>query len=331
MSEFRRDIVTGDWVIIAPERAKRPDEFLRKPDRTPTPKETCPFENFEKTGNWPPILDLPAEGEWDTRVIPNKYPALSHAHLCAEIFKDGIYDVAQGVGHHELVITRDHVKPLAAMTPEEGLNIFSAFQSRYRVLGSDDCVEYAVAFLNYGPSTGGSVYHPHYQIFGLPIVPPDVANSLAGSERYHKEHGRCVHCDVIEFERNYEGRVVAENAYAVALAPYASRNPFEVRIYPKKHEPYFERMDGKEMRAVVMMLEVVLARIRDYLRDPDLNFFIHSSPMKQQEKYGHYHWHIEIFPKISIAAGFELSTGVLINVIDPDLAAKTLRGGSFGS
>lgn len=329
MSELRRDLVTGDWVIIAPERAKRPDEFLRKPDRTPTPKETCPFEDLQKTGNWPPILAIPDAENWRIVVIPNKFPALSHQHVCAEIFQDSIYERAQGVGHHELVLTRDHNRPFVAMTVEEGLDVFRMFQARYKTLSEDACVRYVTAFLNYGPSTGGSVYHPHYQIISLPIIPPDISHSLEGSARYFRTHNRCVHCAMIEHELQLGSRIVGENAFAVALTPFASRDPFEVRIYPKSHEPFFERTGQEELRAVVMLLQSVLHKIKEYMRDPDLNFFIHTSPLKDQDEYANYHWHIEIFPKLSILGGFELSTGTIINIIDPDKAARLLREGKF--
>jgi UDPglucose--hexose-1-phosphate uridylyltransferase len=329
MSEFRRDLVSGDWIILAPERAKRPHDMLARDIRRPTPKETCPFEDLQKSGNWPPIGALPDEKNWRVVVIPNKFPALDHHHVCAEIFHKGPFEVAQGVGHHELVITRDHDSHISKLAPEEAVEVMSIIQGRYFSLAKDGCMQYAVAFFNWGPTAGASLYHPHYQIWGLPIVPPSVTHSLHGSARYLREHGGCAHCAMIEFERAERTRIVAENEHAVAFAPFASRNPFSVHIFPKEHRPYFERTPAAEVKGVTLLLQDVLRRIREYLQDPDLNFFIHTAPLKNQDAYGHYHWHIEIMPKISVPAGFELSTGILVNVIDPDRAASVLRTGQF--
>ncbi len=346
MSEFRQDLVSGDWVIVAPERIKRPHDFLpKRQKRSVSPKATCPFEDLDKSGNKPILAAVPKWVEnpdarkgrgsdrkrlsWRAVVVPNKYPALSHSHICAVVLKEGIYNAARGVGHHELIITRDHVRNLAALPLQQSAEMFGLLQERYRALAKDDCLHYVVSFFNWGATAGASLTHPHMQLLSLPIIPPDVAHSLHGSKKYYKFHQRCAHCDMVKFERKYKNRIVAENSFAIAFAPFASRSPFEVRIFPKRHRPYFERTPAVELKAVTAVLQEVLRRIERHLNDPDLNFFIHTSPLKRQQDYAHYHWHIEILPKISTPAGFEMSTGIEIDVIDPDRAARVLRGGKF--
>ncbi len=330
MSEFRQDLVSGDWNIIAPERAKRPHDFLPKRGKRPvSPISSCPFEDLDRSGNKPVILAVPNEKNWRVAIVPNKYPALAHSHICSAIVKKGVYEAAQGVGHHELVISRDHVKNIAQLPFASASEILVLLQKRYQALAKDDCLEYAVSFFNWGASAGASLTHPHLQLLTLPIIPPDVAHSLHGSKKYFKAHRRCAHCDMLKFERKYKKRIVAENEHAIAIAPFASRLPFEVRIFPKRHNPFFERASAAELRSAAQMLQKALQSIAKNLNDPDLNFFIHTSPLKDQRKYGHYHWHMEILPKISIPAGFEISTGIDINVIDPDRAAAVLRGGKF--
>ncbi len=326
MSEFREDVVSGDWIIVAPERAKRPHEFLKKRvKRVPADRATCPFENLEKSGNWPPILSWPNEKTWRNVVVPNKYPALKHEKLCVFSIPKGPYHYFEGAGHHDLLISRDHKKTLADLTVTEGTELLQLLQKRYLMLAGDKCLLYASTFFNWGESVGASLYHPHYQILTLPIIPPDILHSLTGSQKYFKTHRRCVHCDMLAFERRAKSRVVAAVKGAVAIAPYVSRQPFEIRIYPTAHTPFFEKTSEASLRAVVAVLRATLRKMRSGLRDPDLNFFIHTAPLKQQEKYGYYHWHIEVLPKITIPGGFELSTGIDINVIDPDRAARLLR------
>lgn len=194
------------------------------------------------------------------------------------------------------------------------------------MLRKDKCNLYPVAFLNYGAAAGESVYHPHYQILTLPIIPPAVAHSLNGSRKYFNEHRACVHCVMLRFDRKEKKRVIDENRGALSIAPYVSRTPFEVRVFPKKHLPRFEETSEADLRAVVGVLQSALRRIKKQLHDPDLNFFIHTAPFNGA--HGYYHWHIEITPKISTGGGFELGTGIDINVVDPEVAAAVLKGKS---
>ncbi len=328
MSELRQDLVSGDWIIMAPERAKRPHDLIAKNKvrREPTPKSECPFEDFEKSGNWPPIASSPDTKNWKAVIIPNKYPALRHADECAEVATKGPYQFHDGIGQHDLVVTRDHTKNIAHMTVAEAVRVFELLQKHYRTLAKDKCLLYVSTFFNWGISAGASLYHPHFQVLSLPIIPPDIGHSLNGSREYFEKHGKCVHCEMLAYEAKWEKRIIEQNKGAVAATPYVSRDPFEIRLYPKSHRPYFEKTPLSELRGIVAALQSSLRRIEKYLRDPDLNFFIHTAPLKNQGLYGHYHWHIEILPKFSISAGFELGTGVDIDVVDPDAAAAILRG-----
>lgn len=326
MNEFREDITSGEWIIVAPGRSKRP-MFLeqKKPRRTPSPKATCPFEDLQKSGNWPPIIAYPNEKNWRMVLIPNKYPALIAAKGCAVPFTHGIYKGKTGVGAHELLVTRDHNKSFFDLSEKEAVEVFKIFQMRYQMAAADPCNAYAAAFMNWGPTAGASLWHPHYQILVLPIVPPHVAHSVRGAEVYFKKHKRCVRCDIIKMEKKEKVRIVEENEHALAFTPYASMSPFDVRIVPKKHYADFSETPPDVTRGVALLTRSVLRRIRKYVNDPDLNVFIHSTPFGHKE-YRHHHWHIEVSPKVSIQAGFELSTGININVVDPDAAAAILRG-----
>ena len=328
MSELRRDIVSGDWVIMAPERAKRPHDFLpEKKRRIPSPKSKCPFEKLEETGNWPPILLIPNNPRnWKVAVIPNKYPALTHTNVCGVVMKSGLYDYRAGTGYHDLVVSRDHRRNIADLPFKEAMFTFDAIRERFRMVKQDPCMMYVAAFFNWGPTAGASLFHPHYQMLSLPIIPPAVEQSLKGSATYFRKNHRCVHCDILKEERKVKKRIIAENAQAIAISPYVPKSRFEISIYPARHHASFEETPRKDMQGVVKILRFVLQAMKKRLHDPDLNFFIHSAPLRDGSSYRHYHWHIDVIPKILIPAGFELSTGVDINVIDPDWFAALLRG-----
>jgi UDPglucose--hexose-1-phosphate uridylyltransferase len=327
MSEFRKEPLSGDWIIMAPGRNARP-RFLdeKKTPRVPLPIETCPFEHLEDGDQWPPLLSYPDVEHWDLIMVSNKYPALAEqGNVCAVSSHHGMYEVKSGIGTHDLLISRDHNKNFAELEPGLAVELLKMLQERHRMMAEGPVNAYVSSFFNWGPSAGASVWHPHYQTLTLPIVPPQVARSLHGAEEYFEKNWRCLRCDIVKAEREEKTRVIEENAHAIAIAPYVSRSPFEVSILPKEHLSHFGTTPAPVIAAIAPLLQSVMKRIKKYVNDPDLNFFIHGAPLGKRE-YPHHHWHIEIVPKISVKAGFEFSTGIDINVVDPDDAARILRG-----
>ncbi len=324
--ELRQDPVSGDWIIIAPGRGTRPHMARGVAvKRKKSPKKGCPFEDPQASGNSEPVLVYPNKENWQVQVLENKYPALRHHDVCATPRVSGPFERLQANGHHDVIITRDHQQNFPRLSPNEANQLFQAFRDRYLTLSADPCIEYAFFFHNWGPAAGASVYHPHYQVIALPVVPPDVHHSLEGSRRFFEEKNKCVHCEMILWEQKDKARVIFENDKAIAFAPFVSRSPYEVRIFPKQHQPNFESALDSDVSAAVEALQFTLRKMEKNLGDPDYNFFLHTAPMKEKDKYGHYHWHIEVIPRLNIRASFELGTGVEINDVDPDAAAKILR------
>lgn len=326
ISELRRDIVSGAWVVIATGRGKRPHDFLKqKQPRFNQPKTTCPFERPTP----PPFLSYDHEGRmvdrsWWVQVVANKYPALSKG-VCAVFQHAGPYEWTAGVGHHELVISQDHQRSLGAMTDREAELVFRAYQARYRSMQNDPCVEYVTIFHNHGRMSGASISHPHSQIIAIPVIPPDVTRSLQGSKEYVTKHNTCVHCLIIDVERKENARIIYQNERFIAIAPFASRSAFEMRIYPKRHGAHFEAMTDTDRLLLANAMRVVLAKLKHGLKNPDFNFFLHTAPTKNAKAFDHYHWHFEIIPKTAIWAGFEIGTGIEISTIAPEAAAAFLR------
>lgn len=332
-SELRRDVVSGDWVVIATGRAKRPHAFQATPrDASYTKIEGCPFENPQASGNGPPVLAYDRRGrqlgagftkQWFVQVIPNKYPALvpgvpklTHRNLVAAM---------NGAGFHELVIMRDHTRHWAHFSPTEAETVMRAYRERYRVLSRETIVQYVSMFHNFGREAGASLYHPHSQVLAIPVIPPDVGRSFAGSTRYYHSHGRCVHCDMISWEKKKRLRVVLETKDFIVFCPFASHTAFEVRLFPKTHQPCFAELPDAMLSDAGNVLRRALGKISSVLHDPSYNFFFHTSPCGKDHLFPHYHWHIEILPKVSIGAGFEIATGIDISTVAPEKAAALLR------
>lgn len=328
MPELRQDIVSGDWILVAPARARRPEFVVKKTEERQLPKGECPFDDPQKFGNKPPVLVYQNKTgtDWFLQVIPNKYPAVESGS-CGPAKKTGVYSVREGRGAHEVIILRDHNKHISEYKKEDLKLLFNAYKDRYKTLSNDKCIEYISIFHNYGKEAGASVPHTHSQILALPIVPPDISRSIRGSHDFFHQHNKCVHCFMIEYELKDKKWIVFENKSAVVLAPFASRSNFELRIFPKKHEAFFERVDGDggELLDIAEALHEALVKIHKNLKNPSFNFFLHTAPTIKNLDYNHYHWHLEILPKTSVFGGFDIGTGVDIITVAPETAAKIFR------
>lgn len=325
-SELRQDMVSGDWVVIATGRAKRPHDFvIQNKEPFLQPKESCPFEDLQTNAR--AVYSLPGVGDrddWFVQVVPNKYPAFV-AGACPTAQDRGPYRVTEGIGFHEVVITRDHDRPLGAMTAEEADMVLRAYQDRFLAMRADPCLRYISIFHNHGARAGATIAHPHSQIIALPVIPPDIGRSIAGSGAYFQTHGACVHCAMLEYERTANERVVYENAAALVVAPFASKTAFELRVLPLRHAAYFEAADASVRLGVADALTTAFAKLSKGLGDPDYNFFLHTAPLGEGNRFGHYHWHFEVIPKTAVWAGFEIGTGIEISTIAPEDAAAFLR------
>ncbi|MCX6813824.1 MAG: galactose-1-phosphate uridylyltransferase [Candidatus Azambacteria bacterium] len=324
VSELRQDPVSGDWILLAPLRGRR--QIFRKRAKAELSKNKCPFENPPEFGNEPPVLvyQKEAKNDWFLQIIPNKYPAVGPGG--GNTFRQkGLYKTQAGVGFHEIVVFRDHNRYLADFTKKEIKEVLMAYQERYKSLAKEKCVEYISIFHNHGKEAGSTIPHSHSQILALSIVPPDVSHSLNGSRRYFNEHKRCVHCQMISQELKEKKRIVYQNKDIIVIIPFASRTDFEVRIFPKKHFAYFEKIKEQELISLADALKFAFSKIYKNLADPAFNFFIHTAPTIKNGDYHHYHWHIEILPKFGIFGGFELGTGMDIISVAPEKAAQILK------
>lgn len=327
MSELRQDPTTYDWVIIAKERAKRPREFVKDNGNKPPSlafKESCPFcpGNEDRT---PEAVALYGEPDnWRIRVVPNKFAALTpEGNTIRE--QNGMFRKAQGYGRHEVVIeSRLHNKCIAFMSDAHVEELIGAYRDRYLALKKDPNVKVIIIFKNHGEAAGTSLEHPHTQIVASPIVPPLIRRRYEIATQHFDNTGHCLYCDLLANEVQSGERIVKNEKYFVALHPFASHYPFETWIMPKMHSSCFGNIADIEIAELARLLKEVLLKLHHALDDPDFNLIIHTAPVDDEHKT-YYLWHIQIIPRLTLAAGFELGSGIYINSAVPEETAAFMR------
>ncbi len=323
-AELRLDLVTGNWVVISAKRGKRPHTpFVEAQYKYAGDIATCPFCDPDKSGQKEDVLRYGSTQDWTVRVFPNRYPAFAEGRELRERMR-GLYLSLDAIGFHEVVVTRDHYQTFAHFRPEQIAEVFAAYQERYIKLMNKRFVRYISIFHNHGKSAGASISHPHSQLIAIPLVSSELACEINGAEGYFTKNQECVYCDMLAYELQKGERIVYQNSHFVIFCPYASRMGYEMWLLPKSHLPYFERLSREERFQAAVALKEALHRLDVFLNNPDYNFYLHTAPC-DGKIYDFYHWHLEILPKYSTWAGFELGTGIEINPILPEKAALELR------
>jgi UDPglucose--hexose-1-phosphate uridylyltransferase len=327
--ELRKDIITGRWVIISTDRAKRPTDFLRE-SVVIRAVGFCPFCYGSEAKTPPEVLAYGRNGGsangpgWSVRVVPNKFPVLGiEGNLDRQ--GEGIFDKMNGVGAHEVIVeTPDHQATMASLTERGVEQVLWAYRDRILDLKKDRRFRYVLIFKNHGGAAGATIEHTHSQLIALPIVPQRVREEVDNSRRYYNEKERCIFCDILRQEQETGVRVIAENDGCIVIAPYAPRYPFETWLLPKRHASAYENADGALYTTAATLLRDVLRRMDTVLERPAYNYVIHTSPAGE-ETNEHYHWHIEMMPRLTKVAGFEWGTDFYINPTPPEESARFLR------
>jgi UDPglucose--hexose-1-phosphate uridylyltransferase len=312
MTEIRQNKATKQWVIYSTARSKRPRDFVRPAqERRAFPEHDahCPFCPGNEAMLPSIISERPAATghSWQTRIVPNKFPALVAEASRARIPR-GIYLAMEGHGRHELIIESPrHNRDISEMTSEEIGVVIATYHQRYVALMKAHENMLVLIFRNHGERAGTSLIHPHSQLIVTGIVPTLVRGREEQAQRYFDEWGRCVFCEILEFERSQRSRVVFENASFLGFVPFAAEVPFEVWIMPKQHQADFASISEPAKTALAQAMHHVLNRLQTRLRDPDYNYVINSSPQYASGE-PHLHWYLQIRPRLTTPAGFELGT-----------------------
>ncbi len=339
MPELRKDPVIGRWVIISTDRAKRPMDFVSPTEGAQSP-EACPFCEGNEADTPAEIFAVRPNGAkpntpgWTVRVVPSIKPLL---RIEGELNRraKGMYDVMNGIGAHEVIVEDpQHTAHIADLSVERIEEVLQVSVRRIQDLERDPRFRYVLWFKNHGAVAGaGQIQHSRSQLIATPVTPKRVKEELVSARRYFEDKDRCLMCDVIAQEQQMKDRIVFDSPHIVALCPFASRFPFELVFFPKRHHCDFAAMQPNEIRDLATALKQVLTRLKTVLGDPPFNYILHTAPFRRHRAKGgswktieeDYHWHIELIPRLTRVAGFEWGSGFYINPTPPEEAARYLR------
>jgi len=342
--EIRIDQLSGLRTILAPGRAERPEGFTA-PRSEPKGPEGCPFCEGQEGRTPPEVYAVrPGGGEpdtpgWTTRVVPNLYPALAAegteapadgAAAEAGSFASGgdpllasrragepdLFSSRPAIGAHEVIVNApEHATAMAELSEERFAAAVTTWRERMRF---HSAASYVQLIVNEGGSAGASLEHTHAQLYALPFVPAAVARERERFGAYRERTaGGGLLSDVLVEEVRRRERLVAIDEEAALICPWASRSPFELRVAPRREAARFE----EDETGTAMIRTALRALAERFGRPPELNLWIRTAPRGAE----HFHWHVDIAPRLTVKAGFELGTGVDINTYSPERAAADLR------
>ena len=329
-TELRTDPITGRIVAIDLGPFKRRDDFELEPVRLEDPPSACPLCEGREADAGPEILAWREGGPanvpgWSVRVVPNRHPMLRIEGEASARSKD-LLESRDGLGAHEVIVeTPIHDQPLHTLDADHLWRVLWAWRTRIQDLKRDTRFASIVVFKNHGRAAGARLDHSHSQLTAYPMIPPAMSDKLRGAARHLTKTGRCIYCDVIAQEVTDGSRIISDHSAILAMAPFASRVPFETWLMPRDHSPRFEEATDETLHLLAAELKSVMVRIDWALERPACNFVLHTAPLSGDGDTA-FHWHLEILPRVTRFSGLEWGSGLHRNPVSPEEAARALRG-----
>lgn len=333
MPELRLNLISKEWVIIATEQRKRPEDFRFRGIRKVLPSfdKTCPFcpGNEQRTPDEIfRISDSRQSSEtadgWKIRVVPNRFPALRRDIERVRVNERFRYSIS-GFGLHDVIVeTPRHDMPVAMLPVEHVSEVIRVYKRRFIEMYKEPGIGHVIIFKNHGEGAGTSLAHPHTQIVGTPVTPFRIRRRLEEATRFFDFTGECLICKIMAGEKEDGERIVLETEHFITFIPYAAMSEFHMWIFPKRHASTFSTIKEEEIQDFALNLKTVLAKLYFGLNNPDFNYVIRSNRPQDFESE-HIHWYLSIMPRLSIPAGFEVGSGISINTVLPEDSAKFLR------
>ncbi len=320
-SQLRLDPLTGRWVVVNTRRAERPEAFVLRSEAVEADtSRPCPFCPGHEEDSPPALETYGPSGRWLVRVVPNLYPAFSGDEPFVVTNRGPVFTQASAGGIHEvLILSPEHDASWSMLSNEQTGLVMAALRDRIEEHSQHPSLRYSQAIVNSGREAGASLEHPHGQLLGMSFVPRELAEEQARFARFAES---CLLCTTVEAEEAEGYRVIHADDRVVVVCPFWSATPYEMLVVPRHHTPHLYRTGTEDLISVGLALKACLAQLREVIGDVAYNLVFHSAPYRVKDPF---HWHVHVWPKATTRAGFEMGTGVAINIVNPEQAAEQLR------
>jgi len=300
-SEIRKDYLSDKYVIITPGRAKRPRDI--KEQTIISRLANCVFcpENI----NHKNIVDQIDGPGGKIISIKNTFPAVT-------------LDNKKAYGTQEVIIeTPEHKPELHNLSEAQIKQLLKMYAKRTAALSKIKNIEYILCFKNQGSKAGASIVHAHSQVFAIDIMPSEIKEEFKLCREYRDEHKTCAYCDIIKKEMK-SPRKIYEDKFVAAFTPYASQYHYEAWIFTKRHLDNITKLNDNEFKSFAKILKKILIKLSKL--NLSFNYFLHQSISDNDQ-----HFYLKIQPRDSVWAGVELGSGLIINSVAPETAAKFFK------
>jgi len=294
----RLNILTGEWILVSPERLKRPwlgkvetSTEISYPEYDPNCY-MCPG-NTRASGNVNPNYKR-------TFVFDNDFPALIPNRPTTVNFNknDLLHAYAEQGICRVVCYSPKHNLTLAEMNTSDILTVINIWSKQYIELGKNDFINYVLIFENKGEIMGTSNPHPHCQIWAENSIPNEPKKEIENMRNYFSKKKSCILCDYLELELKLKERIVYENENFIALLPFWAIWPYETMIIPKQHVQCLPDLNSKMKNDFADILKKLLVKYDNLFQIPfPYSAGIHQKPT-DGNKYDEFHMHMHFYPPL---------------------------------
>lgn len=324
MAELRKDPITGECVIVAPDRAARP--FDHEENGAGTPPEVCPFCKGNEAETPSAVLTIPSPespDDWAVRIIPNRYPAVGPPAVVTATSE--VFEKTPATGYHEVIVeSPSHEQALRDLPADQIVRVLRAWRDRLAVVSADTHIAHTMIFKNEGAAAGASLEHVHSQLLATSFIPPRIEAELAAGQKHFEETGRSLWAETLKRELADGSRIVTTTDQYILHCPFASRFSGQMCLSPRASVSGFESTSDAELKPLAELLKNALQSLHNVFPDAPFNLELHTAPPRDARS-STCHWHLTITPRLTGIAGFEISSGTWINVVSPEDAAARYR------
>lgn len=324
MPLFRKDPFGRAWVLLSPERGLEASDF----GSVPMPASMSPLSPGGAASVGAEIAAIrPATSavdspDWRMRALVHPAGMVTTRPQPVDEGSE-LFRQAPAHGYHELIVEHpDARERLETMKPAHLTEVLRFYRDRLELAASRPGIKHVQISRNVGRAAGALYEHPYGQLLAVPVTDRWVGEEKEVAAEHYRTHGSCLFCDVMASELRTRDRIVTENEAYVALAPFASKTPFETWIMPKQHGSAFTGVPANSLPLLADILQVLVRGLVDALDNPPYNLTLHTAVAAGLPDF---HWHIEVLPRLTSQAGFDWGTGFFVNPTLPEDAVRFLR------